>query len=160
MEISRNRTICSGFTLIELSVVLVLISILAYTAMSRFVRKDAFDEWGFTQEVLAALRYAHKYAIASGCDTGFVINAAGYQLNQRASCDSGGFTQALLAPGGDGSGYTAALPNGISVSAHDLFFDPIGRPWDRASGTKNSAVVTLSIGSASISVEPETGYVH
>ena len=149
-----------GFTLVELVVVLVLLSVLGAVGMPRFFNQQTFLEWGFSDELTAALRYAHKLAIASGCDTAVTLSAGGYDLKQRATCDSGNFTQAVLLPGGDGSGYTGTVPNGINLSGTDLYFDSSGRPRDKVSRAAFSSVITLSVGSRTIAVEPETGYVH
>jgi MSHA pilin protein MshC len=159
------RWMCSskniqGFSIVELIVVLVLISILSYVALPRFFDQLTFQEWGFTDELTAALRYSHKLAIATGCDTRASVTASGYQLNQRASCKTGNFTQAVLFPGGDGSGYSGSPPSGISLSAADFYFDSQGRPRDSASGNLRTFALNISVGSRTVTVEAETGFVH
>ncbi|MCP4276539.1 MAG: prepilin-type N-terminal cleavage/methylation domain-containing protein [Gammaproteobacteria bacterium] len=157
---STPRCKSSGFTLIELVVVLFLVGILAAVAMPRFFTVSPFQEWGFNDELSSAIRYANKVAIATGCDTGVVTTATTYDLYQRAtSCTSGSFTRAVQISGGDVSGYHGTAPSGITLvaSVASFYFDSNGRPRD-TSGNLLSSAVTISVGSTSITVEPETGY--
>lgn len=154
------RRIQSGFTLVELVVVLLLVGALMAVGMPRFFNQLSFLEWGFSDEVGEALRFGQKMAIATGCDTRVSITAGGYQLNQRASCDSGAFTTPVLLPGGDGAGCSGTAPSGVTLPATSIYFDPRGRPHDAGSGALLSASTSITIGSRSIVVEPQTGYVH
>ena len=149
----------SGFTVIELVVVMVLIGILAVNAMPHFFTASRFQEMGFTDTTRGSLLYARKLAVASRCDTRISIDAGGYQLWQRASdCGSGNFTRAVLRPGG--GAWAASSPDGIAVSSLDVFFDAAGRPYDHATSTLLASARTVTIGSRSITLEPVTGYAH
>ncbi|WP_418067324.1 prepilin-type N-terminal cleavage/methylation domain-containing protein [Sedimenticola hydrogenitrophicus] len=156
----HNRTAQRGFTLVELVVVLLLVGILAAVGMPRFFNQLTFQEWGFSDELAGALRFGQKLAIATGCDTQAAITAAGYQLNQRVTCNSGAFTTPVRLPGGDGTGYAGSAPGGIALTAASLYFDALGRPHDSADGNLLAAATNIAIGSRSVSVEPQTGYVH
>lgn len=149
----------NGFTLVELIVVLFLVSVLAVVGLSRFTRQSAFSEWGFTEEVTTALRYAQKLAMASGCDTAVAISSGGYQLRQRAGCKTGAFDVLVMLPGGTGD-YAGMTPSGTTVSPLSLYFDPTGRPRNAGTGTLLTLVSSISIGAATILIEPETGYVY
>ena len=54
-----------GFTLLELVVVMIVAGILSATVLPRFGGRTCFEERGFRDETLAALRFAQKSAIAS-----------------------------------------------------------------------------------------------
>ena len=155
----KTRQRLNGFTLVEMITVLLLVSILAVVGLSRYTDQSAFSEWGFTEEVTTALRYAQKFAMASGCDTAVMLTTGSFQLRQRTSCKAGGFDQPVFLPGGNGD-YSGNAPNGITVTDLDLYFDSTGRPRDVATGTLTGLVSSISVGSGSILIEPETGYVR
>jgi MSHA pilin protein MshC len=157
----------SGYSVVELVIVLVLMGILAANAMPRFFEASRFDEMGYADAVESALRYAQKLALASRCEVRVEVTSAGYALFRRQrqpsdppapACPSGGFTVAVNRPGGQT--WTGAAPTGIGVGTLDIYFDAWGSPYDTASGAAQTATVTLAIGARSISLEPETGYAH
>lgn len=155
-----SRVAQQGFTLVELVVVLLLVGILAAVGMPRFFNQLSFQEWGFSDELGEALRFGQKLAIATGCDTQVAITAGSYHLSQRVTCNSGAFTTPVRQPGSDGTGYAGNAPGGVALTVTSLYFDALGRPHDSASGNLLASAVNIAIGSRSVSVEPQTGYVH
>ena len=139
----------TGISLIELVMVISLVSILAIYAVPK-LDIDIFRETGYFQQASAAIRYAQKQAIASGCQVNVSITASSCSLTW-GSC--GAATGASISRPGSTStnfcsdstpGSTAGLP--VSFS-----FDRIGRP---------SSGQTINLGSHTINVEAETGYTH
>lgn len=157
----------TGFTLIELVTVITLIGIVSVFAVSRFFSRSDFDERGFYELSIQAVRYAQKAAIASGCDVRVQFTSSGYALHEwinGGSCaaNSGGAGLTLLQRPGSGS-YSDSAPTGVSVSPDTMvYFDSIGRPR-KTSGTFGeliSSATIVTIGSRTLSIEPETGFVR
>ena len=157
------RRINSGFTLIELIMVIIILGIIAIFAASRFVNRTDFDEIGFFEESLSAVRYAQKIAMASGCDVRVTFNATGVTLREwidtgNNSCDfasPGAVLTALPRPGG--GNFTTTAPAGVAVSGTDFFYDQTGIPRTLA-GAVIAVETTTTIGGRTLSVAPQTGF--
>ncbi len=105
-----------GFTIIELLVVIMITGMLAVYASGRFADQDSFETRGYHDEMVVAARYAQRYAIASGCDVQFGINAnGGYALTFPNPCRGAAAGSAVQRPdGGDFS--RPAPPPGVTVT--------------------------------------------
>jgi MSHA pilin protein MshC len=147
-----------GVSLIELLVVMVLLSILTVIALPRLYNPAVFKEAGFHLDLLNALRYAQKTAIASGCEVQVSISAASgtYALNYRSggtntSCGSGSFVDLVPHPQAQGSFMGTASADVVLSNDLNVIFDSSGSP---------SSGGSLSVGSKVVTVEPVTGFVH
>jgi len=154
----------SGVTLVELVAVIAIAGLLAVFAASRFFQARPFAERGFADESRAVIAYAHKLAIASGCDIRVVFSGAGYSVERWPACvpaDHSAATSPVSAPGG--GALAAAAPDSVAVSAIDVFFDKLGRPRrpDAAAALlTNRAALRISVGQLDLQIEPETGFVR
>lgn len=148
-----------GFSVIELVVTMVVLAILAATAMPRFVSVSAFETMGYADSLMSAARYAQKSAMNSGCDTRLVADGNGYALWLRAtSCTAGGFTRPLPRPGAEQ--WQELAPSGLTLSSVDIYFDAEGSPYDTSSGALLSSANDITVGNRTLRIEPITGLVH
>jgi len=142
--------VTTGFTLIELIMVMVIVGILALVVIPRFFDNDVFQSRGFADQVQASLRYAQKEAIAQHrfvC-VAFTSNSISLTIGPTTACGT-----ALTSPAG--GAYVINAPSGIAFAATptNFNFDALGSP---------SVAQTIGIAGAanSITIEAETGYVH
>jgi len=138
--------------------VLVILGILSAVAAPRFFSRSGFHELFFFQDSLAALRYAQKLAVASGCEVQVTFTASDYALAQRVSCQTGAFSQAVPNPGTGEATYTNQAPSGTALasSVNPIIFDVLGRALDASLLVADAAV---TVGAQSIDVVGETGFV-
>ncbi len=150
-----NKNRIAGFSLFELIIVIVLLSILSVFALGGLFDQDKFAARGFFDDTVNAVRFAQKLAISTGCEVGVAISAAGYQLSQRGppDCATGAFIP-VKNPANRGNNYLN-LNSGFSLSpVTSITFDARGIPL-----SGSDATITISGTSYSFEVDGQTGLV-
>lgn len=158
----------SGFTLVELIVTLLVVAILAVAALPRLLNIQTFDNRGFLDETVAALRYAQKTAIASRRNVCVTFSPALNSLTltvastagSTAACDT-----ALKSPMGDASFQiprSGRRPsNALFQSLYPAFhFDALGRPRTSPDNLVARQTIQIVGVTQTIKIESETGYVY
>ena len=144
-----------GFSLIELLAVIILLGILSVFAMGRLFDQNQFAARGFFDDTVAAVQFAQKLAVSTGCDVQVSLSPTGYTLNQRAtSCAVGAFTRVVQHPANRSNTYQNTAVAGLTVPSTTITFSARGL-------ASNDALVTLTAPGVSYSfqVYAETGLV-
>lgn len=134
---------------------MVIIGIIAAVAAPRFFDNNVFQSRGFADQVQASLRYAQKIAIAqrrfvcvdlsSNTITLTIDTAPITTAHTTAACGT-----ALTLPSGGAYSISRAGVT-ITPAPASFNFDALGKP---------NAGASLLVGTTTITVEAETGYVH
>lgn len=144
-----------GFSLVELVLALVLLGILSALAIPRW-QGQGFEAAYYHEEVLVALRYAQRQAVASGCAVEATLSSDGYALRTLALGHAHCAAVAVPHPQRDGS-YAGTAPNGLLIiPAQVVRFHADGRSYDSA-GQPLSA--TLTVAGRPLRIET-SGHVH
>jgi len=118
----------SGFSLIELITVIILLGILGVVALGRFSGGDVFAARGFFDDTLTAVRFAQKLAISTGCDVRVITTAGSYQLRQSSTCTADDFVNTVANPANRGNDYqNTNIPSGYTLTAGIITFDARGQ---------------------------------
>ena len=150
-----------AFTLIEVTVVLVLISIIAAAVFARSVSTDRMNTSGEVSKIRNHIRFAQSVALKRGETRGLKSDGNRYWMFIGADPDS--ISNQTILPGAPA--VKVSLPNSLSMSPFTVFFDKFGRPCDaytEASGCSPLAgemIISLSGSPQSLAISPETGFI-
>jgi MSHA pilin protein MshC len=156
-----------GFTLAELTIVMLITGVLAAVAVPRLFDKNEFAARAAHDFIVSGMRYGQKAAIAMRRNVCVAVSGATLSAtyasaaNANQPCDP---ANALMHPA-NGLPYadaSNALPGGSTVaSAASVIFDASGRPLSAPSTAVTSAIsISVNGYAPAITIEPETGLVY
>ncbi len=147
-----------GFTILEVIVVLILISIVSVVIISRTVNIQQIDLTAQTDKIQTHIRYAHTMAMKRS-DTiwGIKCDGTDYWLFKTNDPDTESNQVRFLGEDSD------KVPMS-SMSAFTLFFDKYGIPYtaytDESDNTPVSASLSIPIDTENFNVTQETGFIQ
>ena len=146
----------SGFTLVELLAVIVVLSIISAVAVSRFYFSDSNLE-AQTEAIKVYLRYAQVRSM----NTESVWGISCDETNSLRLYRDGDITSKVLLPGEDGVDVNLT-EKGISMAEFTVSFNSWGKPYDDE-GIEQDADRTLTVSSGSesrnITITKNTGFI-
>ncbi len=132
----------SGFSLIELVMVIVLIGIVMAVAVPKLRKTSDFSLEGSASMIVADIRHAQELAMATHDDKNvvFTLNGASYTVET----------------GSDGVFRTVDLPSGVTITSADVTFtfNPLGEP---TVGGGSSVTISADSNSKTVTVTNYTG---
>jgi len=151
MELETIKRKARGFTMIELTMVMVIVGVLAVVAVAKLSGVNNFEVQGFFESTKATVRFAQKLAIAQRRKVAVVVNA-----NSVSVCYANPGCVASVIDPTTGQAMLLSVPTGVSITGPGtVSFDGLGRATPGGTITIASAGVTRSL-----VIEKDTGYVH
>ena len=145
-----------GFTLIELVVVILIISILAVTVGPKIIGVDGFNSYVYRDQMISSLRLTQQQAMqqtnAAGCHQ-VIVNNKGY--GRSVDCDNPSLVDDWQ---NNYTGFQIPVDQSVSIqfSGNTLTFDSWGRVAECSSGC---SVDFISDETATLCIESQ-GYIH
>jgi len=151
-----------GFTVIEIVVVLVLISIIAATVFGRSITTDQINFVGQAAKITSHVRYAKSMAMKRNETWGIFSGGSEYWMFQG---DEGDLMNKQDLPGQESD--TVSLSDlGLTMTAFILFFDGTGKPYELNVSNPLISDLQINIQTQDLSqsklfyITPETGLVR
>jgi len=139
---SLRHTNISGFTLVELIVVVLITGILSASIAPRFFGVTSYEDRKAADELRTAFRHTQQLAMNRGGNVQLILTASNFTVQLTDGT-------ALQSPAGI-KPYQINFPPNVAISpAVTITYDRLGRP---------SAGATITLGSQTVTVEQETGY--
>jgi len=158
MKIEYNKLIKnrSGFTMIEIVAVLVILGILVAVAAPRVGGIiDTTEDTATGSSLKSHLRYAQIRALNTQGVWGIAFNG---NINYSLYSWDGSSATTVTLPGEDA--VNVPFPSGVNhgLGTH-VSFDDWGIPYSTQGATGNSTAISGSIGGENITITQETGYI-
>ncbi len=135
----------SGFTLVELIVVILITGILSISIAPRFFGVSSYEDRKASDELRSALRHTQQLAMTHGGGIQLILTASNLTVQLANGTP-------LRSPDGR-IPYVKTFPANVAVSPvpSTITYNALGKP---------NAGYTFTVGSQTVTVEQETGYAH
>jgi len=140
----------TGFTLVELVVVIILLGILSVYAVPRFIGVQDFRESGFYQEIVSATRYAKNLAVAKNTNVVIYFKTEGYSLEYQTNDGKYEELDPNKYPVSSANSSDVLLSNDLPKNAT---FNALGRC------VNCNDTLTINVNGRNMTIYEDTGYV-
>jgi len=141
----------NGFTIVELVVVIIVLGIISAVAAPRFFDLKSYQEIAFKDELVSALRYAQKRAVATEKTVEVDISASGFSLR---------YADGTAVQHPAGGHFTSSEAPPLAMTEQTILFDPLGRADKSGSDGTEIKFTNVAYSSSGITVWRETGCVE
>ena len=142
-----------GFSFVELVMVIVILGVLSVVAMPTWFNRTYFEERGYFNELIQAVRYTQKLAVTSNCDARINIMAGSFTLERpTVNCDTSAWSSVSLP--GTTPPYTAPTDVTVTAGTGTITFHASGQ------ATMSMANPITVNGAISMRVHSATGYME
>ncbi len=154
-----------GFTLVEMTMTLMILGVLAAVSLPKFFDRSTFEERYFHDDLISAARYAQRLATGSGCAVRLTASGTGFSLVQDINCDLGSPSYTLLVnrPSDSEAFSNTDVPTGLAITASHTayYFLPQGGVIDSGNSNVGNATIILNgTITRTINIVGATGYVY
>ncbi|MDR1662703.1 MAG: prepilin-type N-terminal cleavage/methylation domain-containing protein [Azoarcus sp.] len=159
MKPARQPQSCAGFTLLELTVVILLLGILLAAAVPKMMDTSTFEQMVFRDELAASLRHAQKTAVSHRRLVCINVEMRRASTFISPSRETGDCTTPLPGPDGRPSILAASSATGVTPTGM-IYFQPNGDITQNADGANPWNTALTVTGAPPIQIAGATGYVQ
>lgn len=150
-----------GFTLVELVAIILLVGILAFTAVPRYLNKSIIDASVMAEQLANDIRYTQSLAMTSGQGNRINLTASTYQIT---TSSGGPLVHPVTGSAGPITLNNVTLSVNPALANSYVGFDSKGIPYtDMPAGTVLTATTTITLtaggNTRTVVVSPQTGRV-
>lgn len=152
---------CSGFTLIEIVVVLILVGILSVNVIIHWPSNDELKMPAQAELMASHLRHIQTLAMDWGQPLRLTITGASYSVSCVTATTTSPCNNSPVIDPVTNQAFTTTLENGISLSGTATTdFDTLGRPVSGGSLISSAETFTFTAGAktATVTLNPLTGF--
>ncbi len=151
-----------GFTLIELVIVIVLVSILAVYAVVKWPSDSQLKLPAQANLLIAHIRHTQSLAMHWGQTLRFTPSGGGYTVSCASASANPPCNQNPVIDPVTGQSFSVSLESGITLGGASVDFDSLGRPINAGALITSSPARTFTLSadgvSHTVTVQPLTGF--